>query len=159
MRVLAGIKPTRDSLHLGNYFGALRQFVELQDKHSETLYFIADYHSMTTLRDGEQAAGATMTVEQKVEIAHQLDRLGVPVNTGVGVKQITSRGVELQLAGGKESCVEADTVIVVGQPEANTEFADKLAGLAENVRAIGDTTGFGLSKKAVQEAMEVAYEI
>jgi tryptophanyl-tRNA synthetase len=53
MRVLAGIKPTRDSLHLGNYFGALRQFVELQDKHSETLYFIADYHSMTTLRDGE----------------------------------------------------------------------------------------------------------
>ena len=53
MRVLAGIKPTRDSLHLGNYFGALRQFVDLQDKHSETLYFIADYHSMTTLRDGE----------------------------------------------------------------------------------------------------------
>ena len=53
MRVLAGIKPTRNSLHLGNYFGALRQFVELQDKHSETLYFIADYHSMTTLRDGE----------------------------------------------------------------------------------------------------------
>ena len=53
MRVLAGIKPTRDSLHLGNYFGALRQFVELQDKHSETLYFIADYHSMTPLRDGE----------------------------------------------------------------------------------------------------------
>ena len=50
-------------------------------------------------------------------------------------------------------------MIVVGQPEANTEFADKLAGLAENVRAIGDTTGFGLSKKAVQEAMEVAYEI
>lgn len=31
MRVLAGIKPTSDSLHLGNYFGALRQFVELQD--------------------------------------------------------------------------------------------------------------------------------
>lgn len=54
MRVLAGIKPTNDALHLGNYFGALRQFVELQDKHPETLYFIADYHSMTTLRDGKQ---------------------------------------------------------------------------------------------------------
>ena len=33
----------------------------------------------TTLRDGEQAAGATMTIDQKVEIAHQLDRLGVDV--------------------------------------------------------------------------------
>ncbi len=58
MRVLAGIKPTSDSLHLGNYFGALRQFVDLQDQHSETMYFIADYHSMTTLRDGEQRKGA-----------------------------------------------------------------------------------------------------
>lgn len=53
MRVLAGIKPTNDALHLGNYFGALRQFVDLQNEHSETLYFIADYHSMTTLRDGK----------------------------------------------------------------------------------------------------------
>ena len=33
----------------------------------------------TTLRDGEQGAGATMTAEQKVEIAHQLDRLGVDI--------------------------------------------------------------------------------
>ena len=33
----------------------------------------------TTLRDGEQAAGATMTVDQKVEIAHQLDKLGVDI--------------------------------------------------------------------------------
>ncbi len=62
MRVLAGIKPTSDSLHLGNYFGALRQFVELQDKHSETLYFIADYHSMTTLRDGKQRRRNTFDV-------------------------------------------------------------------------------------------------
>ncbi len=89
----------------------------------------------------------------------QLDRLGVPVNTGVGVKGITKRGVELQLDAGRESLVEADTVIVVGQPQANSELADKLEGLAEHVHAIGDTTGFGLSKKAVQEALEVAFGI
>ena len=62
MRVLAGIKPTSDALHLGNYFGALRQFVDLQDKYSETLYFIADYHSMTTLRDGAERRRNTLDV-------------------------------------------------------------------------------------------------
>ncbi len=61
-RVLAGIKPTGDALHLGNYFGALRQFVSLQETHPETLYFIADYHSMTTLRDGPQRKRNTFDV-------------------------------------------------------------------------------------------------
>jgi len=72
MRVLAGIKPTDDALHLGNYFGALRQFVDLQDQHDETLYFIADYHSMTTLRDGKQRLRNTFDVA--------LDYLGVGVD-------------------------------------------------------------------------------
>jgi tryptophanyl-tRNA synthetase len=52
LRVLSGTKPTGENLHLGNYFGALRQFVHLQDEHDTALYFIADYHSMTTVRDG-----------------------------------------------------------------------------------------------------------
>ena len=51
-RVLSGTKPTGDLLHLGNYFGALKQFVLLQDEYKDALYFIADYHSMTTVRDG-----------------------------------------------------------------------------------------------------------
>lgn len=72
MRVLAGIKPTDDALHLGNYFGALRQFVDLQDAHPETLYFIADYHSMTTLRDGPQR------VKNSFDVA--LDYLGAGVD-------------------------------------------------------------------------------
>ena len=62
MRVLSGTKPTGDSLHLGNYFGALRQFVDLQEQHSESLYFIADYHSMTTVRDAEQRRRYTQNV-------------------------------------------------------------------------------------------------
>jgi tryptophanyl-tRNA synthetase len=51
MRVLSGTKPTGSHLHLGNYFGALRQFVELDQKYDDALYFVADYHSMTSLRD------------------------------------------------------------------------------------------------------------
>ena len=51
-RVLSGVQPSGDFLHIGNYFGALRQFVTLQDAH-EMLLFIADYHSMNSVRDGE----------------------------------------------------------------------------------------------------------
>ncbi|MBV8140973.1 MAG: tryptophan--tRNA ligase [Verrucomicrobia bacterium] len=49
MRYLTGFQPT-GSLHLGNYFGALRPAIELQDK-GEAFYFIADYHALNTVRD------------------------------------------------------------------------------------------------------------
>ncbi len=50
MRVLSGIQPSGESLHVGNYFGAMRQQLALAEQH-EALLFIADYHSMTTVRD------------------------------------------------------------------------------------------------------------
>ena len=53
MRVLSGTQPSHEHLHIGNYFGALRQQVELQQKY-ETLIFIADLHSMNSVRDAEQ---------------------------------------------------------------------------------------------------------
>jgi tryptophanyl-tRNA synthetase len=62
MRALSGTKPTGDSLHLGNFFGALRQFVSLQNQYEDSLYFIADYHSMTSVRDGELRHRYTMNV-------------------------------------------------------------------------------------------------
>ena len=52
MRILSGIQ-TSGELHLGNYFGALRQHVAFQDR-GEALYFLADYHSMTTIRDAAE---------------------------------------------------------------------------------------------------------
>jgi tryptophanyl-tRNA synthetase len=60
--VLSGTKPTGENLHLGNYFGALRQFVDLQDKHDNALYFIADYHSMTSVRNGPERRRNTEAV-------------------------------------------------------------------------------------------------
>ena len=53
MRVLSGTQPTGEFLHLGNYFGALRQYVAFQEQYEDALYFVADYHSMTTVRDAE----------------------------------------------------------------------------------------------------------
>jgi len=49
MRILSGIQPS-GSLHLGNYFGMMKPAIELQDK-GEAYYFIANYHSMTSLFD------------------------------------------------------------------------------------------------------------
>jgi len=49
VRYLTGFQPT-GGLHIGNYFGALRPAIELQEK-GEAFYFIADYHALTTVRD------------------------------------------------------------------------------------------------------------
>ncbi|MBX3365099.1 MAG: tryptophan--tRNA ligase [Phycisphaeraceae bacterium] len=48
-RFLSGIQPSGE-LHLGNYFGAIREHVRLQDQ-GESYYFIANYHALTTVRD------------------------------------------------------------------------------------------------------------
>jgi tryptophanyl-tRNA synthetase len=46
LRVLSGIQPS-GKLHIGNYFGAMRQHLQFQEKH-ECFYFIADYHALTS---------------------------------------------------------------------------------------------------------------
>ena len=61
MRVLSGVQPSGASLHVGNYFGALRQQMALQEQH-EVLLFIADYHSMTSVRDGAARRSYTQSV-------------------------------------------------------------------------------------------------
>src|SRR5438067_4131507 len=49
-RVLSGIQPTADSFHLGNYLGAIRQWVSLQDSH-EAFYCVVDLHAITVDHD------------------------------------------------------------------------------------------------------------
>jgi len=49
MRILSGIQPS-GLLHIGNYFGMMRPAIALQDE-GEALYFIADYHALTSVRD------------------------------------------------------------------------------------------------------------
>ena len=60
MRILSGIQPS-GILHLGNYFGMMRPSIELQDR-GEAYYFIANYHSMTTLFDPVQRRKNTLAV-------------------------------------------------------------------------------------------------
>jgi len=60
MRILSGIQPS-GALHLGNYFGMMKPAIELQDK-GEAFYFIANYHSMTSLFDAEERRRNTLDV-------------------------------------------------------------------------------------------------
>ncbi len=60
MRFLSGIQ-TSGELHIGNYFGALRQHIGFQEK-GEALYFLADYHSMTSVRDPQERRRMTRDI-------------------------------------------------------------------------------------------------
>lgn len=58
--ILSGIQPS-GKLHIGNYFGAIRQHLDFQDK-GDAFYFIANYHSLTSVQDGERLRDYTFNV-------------------------------------------------------------------------------------------------
>ena len=58
--VLSGIQPTADSFHIGNYFGALRQWVQLQETH-ECFYSVVDLHAITSEFDPKILKKRTLT--------------------------------------------------------------------------------------------------
>jgi tryptophanyl-tRNA synthetase len=120
MRVLSGIQPS-GRLHIGNYFGAIRQFLRLQDQGHECYYFIANYHAMTSLQDKQQ-------MEQiSLHVAMTYLSLGVDPDRSVfflqsDVPQVT------------ELCWMLNCVCPVSQMEKATSYKDKVArGLAANM--------------------------
>jgi tryptophanyl-tRNA synthetase len=58
--LLSGVKPT-GRVHIGNYFGAMKQFVEMQNDY-ESYVFIADYHAVTTVQNKEQMSQGIIDV-------------------------------------------------------------------------------------------------
>src|SRR4051812_2039917 len=60
MRVLSGIQPS-GALHIGNYFGAIKQYVALQEG-NDAFYFVANYHALTSVRDAGQLRGYVFDV-------------------------------------------------------------------------------------------------
>jgi tryptophanyl-tRNA synthetase len=72
MRVLSGIKPT-GTIHWGNYFGAIRQYVALQDN-EQAFYFIANLHALNQIRD------AALLRQYTFEFAVDLLALGLDPN-------------------------------------------------------------------------------
>ena len=75
MKVLSGIQPTGRP-HWGNYFGAIRQYIALQNE-ERAFYFVADLHALTTIRNREQLRQNT------VDTAMDLLALGLDPNKAV----------------------------------------------------------------------------
>ena len=78
-RILSGIQPS-GRLHLGNYYGALRQFIQLQSG-GEALYFIANLHALSTLRDAQSLR------EHTLEAALAYLSLGLEPTTSILFRQ------------------------------------------------------------------------
>ncbi len=91
--------------------------------------------------------------------AKRLDLLGVSVNTGMAIEEITTEGVKIRIDDGSEHLVKAKSVFVMGTPLEEPRFLESVQGAAAEVYGIGDCTGFGLSKKAVAEAMSSIYKL
>jgi len=94
--------------------------------------------------------------KRRLEHEKRLERLKVSINSATRVERITANGVELSMPSGKTSIVHANSVIVTGDPIADTSMCAALTAAGLSAHAIGDSTGLGLIVKAVYEGAELA---
>jgi tryptophanyl-tRNA synthetase len=117
-RVFSGIKPSGD-LHLGNYLGAIRRFVPLQDTH-ETIYCVVDMHAITVWQDPEDLKRRTY------EIAAAYIAAGLDPKKSIIFNQ--SQVVEHAELSWILNCVAR-----MGWMSRMTQFKDKAGENSENV--------------------------
>ncbi len=122
-RVLSGAQPTADSYHLGNYFGAFKQWVALQDEF-EAFYFIPDLHAITVEYDPAQLRERTYVA------AAQLLAAGVdPERSALFVQSHVPEHAQLAwVLGG---------VTGFGEAGRMTQFKDKTATSGRDAASVG----------------------
>ena len=123
MRILSGIQPS-GPLHVGNYFGALRQFLKLQDE-NEAFYFVANYHALTSLRDAEALRSYTTEVVVTM-LALGLDPERATLFVQSDVPETTELAWLLSTVtpmGWLEKCVSYKDKIAQGLPAEHGLFA------------------------------------
>jgi tryptophanyl-tRNA synthetase len=118
--VLSGIRPT-GNLHLGNYFGALRNFVTMQDQYN-CYFFIADYHSLTTHPIPEDLHGGIKQVFCEY-LAAGLD----PEKSTLYIQSEVPEVAELYLLLNMNA--------YIGELERTSTFKEKVRKQPENVNA------------------------
>jgi tryptophanyl-tRNA synthetase len=122
-RVLSGIQPTADSFHFGNYLGALRQWVSLQDDH-EPFFFIADLHAITVEQDPKQLR------DRVRRAAAQLLAMGIdPERSAVFVQSQVPEHAQLAWV---LQCLTG-----FGEARRMTQFKDKSAKGGEGAASVG----------------------
>ncbi|MEV6151180.1 tryptophan--tRNA ligase [Nonomuraea sp. NPDC052129] len=122
-RVLSGIQPTADSFHLGNYLGAVRQWVTLQETH-DAFYCVVDLHAITVPTEPAALRRRTRVA------AAQLFAAGLdPERSTVFVQSHVREHSELAWI----------LICLTGMGEAArmTQFKDKSAKLGENAASVG----------------------
>lgn len=118
--VVSGIRST-GNLHLGNYFGALRNFIRMQHENN-CFFFIADYHSLTTHPDKNLLNGNVRNV-----LAEYLGAGLDPEVSAIYVQSDVPQVAELYLLMNMHA--------YIGELERTTSFKDKIRKHSENVNA------------------------
>ena len=118
--VLSGIRPT-GNLHLGNYFGAVKSFVKMQDEYN-CFFFIADWHSLTTHPKPENIRQSTRTILAEY-LACGIDPEKAAIYVQSDVKQI----LELYLYFNMNA--------YLGELERVTSFKEKVRKQPDNINA------------------------
>jgi tryptophanyl-tRNA synthetase len=122
-RVLSGIQPTADSFHVGNYLGALRQWVALQETH-ETVYCVVDLHAITVPQDPAELRRRTRVA------AAQLFAAGLdPERSIVFVQSHVPEHTELEWV---LACLTG-----FGEASRMTQFKDKSAKGGAETASVG----------------------
>ena len=122
-RVLSGIQPTADSFHFGNYLGALRQWVQLQDEH-QPFFFIADLHAVEPGPEPAKLRSRTLAA------AAQLIAMGIdPARSAVFVQSQVPEHAELAWV---LQCLTG-----FGEARRMTQFKDKSAKGGEGAASVG----------------------
>ncbi len=122
-RVLSGIQPTADSFHFGNYLGALRQWVDLQQDY-QPFFFIADLHAITVEQDPRVLG------DRSLRAAAQLIAMGIdPSRSAIFLQSQVPAHAQL---GWVLQCLTG-----VGEARRMTQFKDKAAKGGEGAASVG----------------------
>jgi tryptophanyl-tRNA synthetase len=121
-RVLSGIQPTADSFHFGNYLGALRQWVSLQEDF-EPFFFVADLHALTVEHDAKKLAERT-----RVAVA-QLLAMGID-------PERSSIFAQSQIPEHAQLAWVLNSLTSFGEARRMTQFKDKAAKGGEGAASV-----------------------